>query len=588
MKDFFKMMFASMLGYFLITLITLFLFLAFVMAMLSFAKTEEVIVNDNSILHMKLNYEIADRTTNNSMPSIYDFSSFKPKPGLREILKTIKKAKEDTRIKGIYLNLMNVPSGMATITEIRNALLDFKESGKFIYAYGDIYIQKAYYLATVADNVYLNPEGFVDFRGLNGNVAFISGLLEKLDIEPQVIRHGKFKSAIEPLLYKEMSDENKEQTLAYIQSIWNNTINDISLVRGIAQDKLNMVADGLLAQSPDKAVEHGLIDDLLYYDEFLAILANEIDVETEMKENFISVGKFSNAKPEKSQGKRSKNKVAVIFAEGDISQGNGTEGITSDRIARIIRDVRLDESIKAVVLRVNSPGGDGLASDIILREVKLTKDEKPVVVSMGNLAASGGYYISCAADKIVANPTTLTGSIGVFGVIPNFQGFFSNKLGVTFDGVKTNENAEFISVTEPMNDYQKAMMKNEVERFYTTFIGHVSSGRGMTTEQVDEIAQGRVWTGSDALEIGLVDELGGLEKAIEIAVDLAGLEDFRTVDYPEQKEPIEQIIEELFGEMETRILEKELGEHYKYFEYIRSLQGYTGIQARMPYEIEIK
>jgi len=323
------------------------LFLAFVMAMLSFAKTEDVIVNDNSILHMKLNYEIADRTTNNSMPSLYDFDSFKPKPGLREILKAIKKAKEDTRIKGIYLNLMNVPSGVATICEIRNALLDFKESGKFIYTYGDIYIQKAYYLATVADEVYLNPEGFVDFRGINGNVAFISGLLEKLDIEPQVIRHGKFKSAIEPLLYKEMSEENKEQTLAYIQSIWNNTLEDISSLRDTDIEKLNSVANGLLAQSPDKAVEHGLIDDLLYYDEFLAVLAREIDVEKVEKENFISVGKYSKAKPEKSSSKRSKNKVAVIFAEGDISQGNGTDGITSGRIARVIRKVRLDESIKA-------------------------------------------------------------------------------------------------------------------------------------------------------------------------------------------------------------------------------------------------
>lgn len=589
MKEFFKMMFASMLGFILISIIAFFLFMAFVMAMLSFAQTEEVIVNNNSILHMKLNYEITDRASNSAMPSIYDLSSLKPKPGLREILKSIKNAKTDSRIKGVYLDLMSVPSGMATITEIRNALLDFQESGKFVYAYGNLYTQKAYYLATVADKVYLNPEGFVDFRGFNGNVVFIKGLLEKLDIEPQVIRHGKFKSAIEPLLYDEMSDANKEQTLAYIQSMWDYSIADISNSRGIGTDKLNEIADGILAQSSDKAKEYKIVDDLVYYDEFLDMLASEIEVDVILKENLISPSKYGNAKADKPVGTRSKNKIAVIFAEGDIGQGEGGENsIGSEKLARTIRNVRLDESIKAVVLRVNSPGGDGLASDIILREVSLTKQEKPVVVSMGNLAASGGYYIACAADKIVASPTTLTGSIGVFGVIPNFEGFFNNKMGITFDGVKTNENAEFISVTEPMTDYQKLIMQNEIERFYTTFIGHVAKGRGMTTEDVDAIAQGRVWTGTDALEIGLVDELGGLEKAIDLVADIAGFEDYRTEDFPKQKEPIEQIFDDLFGEMQTRILKNELGEHYKYLQYVKSVQNYSGVQARMPFEIEIK
>jgi len=589
MKEFFKMMFASMLGFILISIITFFLFMAFVMAMLSFAKTEEVIVNDNTILRMKLNYEITDRTNNSAMPSVFDLGSFKPKPGLREILKSINNAKTDPRIKGIYLDLMDVPSGLATITEIRNALLDFKESGKFIYAYGNLYIQKAYYLATVADKVYLNPEGFIDFRGFNGNVVFIRGLLEKLDIEPQVIRHGKFKSAIEPLLYDEMSEANKEQTLAFIQSMWDNSVAGISGTRGIGTERLNEIADGLRAQNPNSALELNIVDSLIYYDEFLGMLANEIGVDVIVKENLISPSKYGNAKIKNSDGKRSKNKIAVIFAEGEIRQGEGSENVIgSAKLARTIRKVRLDESIKAVVLRVNSPGGDGLASDIILREVYLTKQEKPVVVSMGNLAASGGYYIACAADKIVANPTTLTGSIGVFGVIPNFEGFFNNKMGVTFDGVKTNNNAEFISVTEPMTDYQKAIIQNEIERFYTTFIGHVADGRGMTTENVDEIAQGRVWTGTDALEIGLVDELGGLQTAIDLAADIAGLENFRTVDFPKLKEPIEQIIEELFGEMQTRILKNELGEHYKYLQYAKSVQSYSGIQARMPFEIEIK
>lgn len=589
MKDFFKFMFASMVGFILTSIILFFLFFAFIMAMVSFTQPKEVVVNETSILHLKLNYEITDRRTSSPMQFEFNANAFKTKPGLKEILKNIEKAKSDDRIKGIYLDMNNVSSGLATIYEIRTALADFKESGKFIYAYGDIYFQKAYYLATVADKIFLNPEGFIELKGFGGNVMFIKGLLEKLDIEAQVIRHGKYKSAIEPLILDKMSDENKEQTLAFVQSIWDEAVMDISGSRGLSADEINYLADNLFAQQPKSALGNKVVDSLLYYDQFLTLLADQIGVEVITKGHLLSPAQYDKVIVQGEQKKRSKNKIGVVYAAGDIVQGEGgQESIGGAKIARTIRSLRLDESIQAVVLRVNSPGGDGLASDIILREINLTREEKPVVVSMGNLAASGGYYIACGADKIFANPTTITGSIGVFGLIPNFQGFFNNKLGITFDGIKTNENADFIGVTSPLTDYQREIIQDEIDRFYTTFINHVSEGRNMTYEEVDAIAQGRVWSGKDAKELGLVDEMGGLNDAIAAAAELAELEDYRVFDYPEMKEPVDQLIEDFFGETKINILKNELGPNYKYFRYVEYISNASGVQMRLPYEISVE
>ncbi len=589
MKEFFKFMFASMVGFILTAIILFFLFMAFVMAMVSFSQPEEVQVKDGTILHLKLNYDISDRTVNNPFQFTGDFESFKPKPGLKEILKNIQKAKTDDRIKGIYLDMSDMPSGLATLTEIREAILDFKSTGKFVYSYGNIYFQKAYYLATAADKVFLNPEGAIEFKGFRGNVVFIKGLLEKLEIEPQVLRHGKFKSAVEPLLLDKMSENNKEQTLAFVQSLWDEAVSNIADSRGLTVEEINFIADQLGAQNPENALKLNIVDSLIYYDEFLSILSERVDVDHIKSDDLLTIAKYNNAAVDNGKKKRSKNKVAVIYASGDIIQGEGSDDqIGAAKISRTIRQARLDESIDAVVLRVNSGGGDGLASDIILREMILTKEEKPVVVSMGNVAASGGYYIACAADKVLANPTTITGSIGVFGLIPNFQGFFNEKMGITFDGVSTNENSEFIQITGPLTEFQKELIQNEVDRFYDTFINHVAKGREMTYEQVDEIAQGRVWSGVDALNNGLIDELGGLDAAVEIAAELAELEDYRTEDYPKVKEPIEQIMEDLFGNTQTRILQNELGENYKYFNYIKQVTEQSGIQARLPYAIDIR
>lgn len=586
MKDFFKFMFASMLGFILTTVILFFLLFAFVAALVSLTKPEEVRLKENTILHLKLDYTIEDRTSGS--PFSYNFDSFRIRPGLNDILKNIKKATNDSRIKGIYLDLLDTPSGLATISEIREALTEFKKSGKFIYSYGNILTQKTYYLASVSDKVFVNPVGMIEFRGFKGNVVFIKGLLERLEIEPQIIRHGKYKSAIEPLILDKMSDANKEQTLAFVQSMWNDVLEDISGERNLSSEKLNDIADKLEASDAANAYQLGIIDSVIYFDQFQKILSDKIGVGELSTEDFVSLEDYRHVSLSQKE-KRSRNKVAVIYASGSIYQGEGSEStIGSEKIARTIREARLDKSIKAVVLRVNSPGGDGIASDVILREVSLTKAEKPIVVSMGNYAASGGYYISCTASKIFANPNTITGSIGVFGFIPNFQKFLNNKLGVTIDGVVTNENADFISVAKPLSEFQMTMLQKQIDEFYSTFINHVSTGRNLTPDKVDEIAQGRVWSGTDALALGLLDEIGGMDEAVLAAVELAGLEDYRIIELPTQPDPIEQLLRDITGKSGLVSLEEELGEGYKYVKYIREISEMKGIQARLPFEIEVE
>ncbi len=588
MRDFFKFMFASMLGFFLTSIILFFLLFAFVMAIISFAQPEEVMIGNKAILHVKLDYVIEDRSSNDPFASGFNFAPFSSNPGLNEILKNIEKARDDDRIKGIFLDLMDVPAGLATIAEIRNALADFKTSGKFIYTYGQIISQKAYYLSTVSNKICLNPVGMIELRGFRGDVMFIKGLLEKLEIEPQIIRHGKYKSAIEPLILDRMSEANKEQTLAFIQSMWNDAIGGMAQSRNLSMEDINRIADRLEASRAEDAYKLKLIDSVIYYDQFLTMLAQKIDKEHINKEDLISLSKYAAVSHNTLKEKRSKNKIAVIFASGTISQGEGSDqSIGSDKIARTIRNARLDNSIKAIVLRVNSPGGDGIASDVILREVNMTKTVKPIVVSMGDYAASGGYYISCGANKIFAQPNTITGSIGVFGVIPNFQKFFNNKMGITFDEVKTNENSDFIGVTKPLSEFQYALLQEEIDNFYATFISHVSVGRNMPVEKVDEIGQGHVWSGADAKEIGLVDELGGLNDAVKAAAELAAIEDYRIVEMPALLDPFEKLITDLMGESTQTMLQKELGTNYKYYKYLKGLTEIKGIQARLPFEIDI-
>jgi protease-4 len=478
-------------------------------------------------------------------------------------------------------------AGSATTEEIRNGLLDFKKSGKFIYSYSEGYSQKAYYLASVADKIFLNPAGSLDFKGLAGQVMFLKGLLGKLEIEPQVIRHGKFKSAVEPLIMDKMSEANKEQTLSFISSMWNQMLKGISESRKISVEELITIADGLKISDPKDALALKMVDKLAYKDQVIDELMAKTGAKENKDLNLMTLGKYSDA-PD-NEPKFSKDKIAVIYAIGSIGGGDGDDQtIGSEKISKTIRKARLDENVKAIVLRVNSPGGSALASDVIWREMALAKIAKPVVVSMGDVAASGGYYIACGASKIIASPNTITGSIGVFGIVPNMQKFFNNKLGITFDEVKTNAYADYISGIRPMTESERKFLTRDIETIYATFIGHVAEGRGMTAAQVDSIGQGRVWSGADAKRIGLIDDFGGLDFAIKTAAKLAKLEKYRITELPEQKDPFTMIMEELGNDGSSRILKAELGENYAYLNYIREISEMKGVQARLPFQINVE
>jgi protease-4 len=588
MKQFFKFMFASMLGFFLTFVVISSISFGIILSVASLSKKDVVFVKENSVMTMKLDEAIQDRASNNPFSNM-SFGSFKTNKalGLGEILKAIKSAATDKNIKGIYLELSTIPSGIATIEEIRNALIEFKKSGKFIYCYSEGLSQSAYYLATVSDKIFLNPEGGLIFKGLSAQIMFLKGMLEKLEIEPQIIRHGKFKSAIEPLILDKMSEANKEQTLKFLGTIWEHMVTGMSASRKLTVEDLNKIADEISVRIASDAVTLKLVDELAYYDEVQSKIKTKLGIGEKKKINFISISKYRKAA--KSSIKTSKDKIAVVFASGDIVSGEGDDNnIGSTKISAAIRKARIDSSVKAIVLRVNSPGGSALASEVIWREVSLANKVKPVVVSMGDVAASGGYYIACAATKIIASPTTITGSIGVFGVIPNLQKFFKNKLGITIDGVSTNKHADYISAYRPMDNYEKEITQFGVESIYQSFIKHVAEGRKMTVDQVDSIGQGRVWSGVDAKRIGLIDDFGGMEKAVEIAAGLAKIKDYKIVGYPLLKDPFTQIIEDIMGNNTSEsLIKNELGDNYIYFKYLKEISNMKGIQARMPYELVI-
>ena len=578
-----------MLGTFLTGIILFFIGIGIIASMISGLKKEEINVPSNSILQLTLSNEIFDRASNNPMQS-FDFASLKSKSasGLNDILKCISKAKKDNNIKGILLDVSDIKAGFASVAEIRNELIDFKKSGKFIVSYSEAYSQKSYFLASVADKIYVNPEGMVDFRGLAAEIMFYKGTLQKLDIEAQIIRHGKYKSAIEPFILDKMSDANKEQTLTFISSIWNDVLQKISDSRKVPVKELNEIANTLALETAQDAVKLKFADATIYKDELLALLQKKAGIDSEKTVSLITLDKYMLA-PSTEKVKREKDKIAVIYAIGQIESGEGNDvTIGSERISKAIRDARQDDNIKAIVLRVNSPGGSALASEIIWREVILAKKVKPVVVSMGDVAASGGYYIACGANKIFADPTTITGSIGVFGMIPNLKKFFNNKLGITIDGVKTNSHADYLSTMHPMETYEYNVMQKSIENIYTTFITHVADGRKLSVEQVDSIGQGRVWSGADAKRIGLVDDFGGLQKAIEAAAKLAKIEAYRVVDLPKQKDAFTQIIESLSGKSTSvQFIQEQLGDNFTNYQYLQSIKKMKGVQALMPFTIEI-
>ncbi len=582
-------MFASMLGFFLTFVILFFLMVGIIASIASLSSRDTFTVEENSVLHLTFTTEIVDRGGGNPFES-FDFMSLSPSRaiGLNQILENLEKAKEDENIEGVFLDLSIVPAGWSTIDEVRRALEDFRESGKFVITYGEVFMQRAYYLGSVADELYLHPEGGIDFSGINSELFFLKNMLERLGIDAQVIRHGEYKSAGEPFFREDMSEENREQIMSYISSIWNNVMADIARTRGQSINHLNHVADNLLTRNATLALENEMIDGTAYRDEIYDILRERLGLEEDDDISFVTMGQYTKAPLPKSMiSPRSKNKVAVVYASGNIISGQGGDRtIGSDRIAKALREARLDDDVKAIVFRINSPGGSALASDVILREVILASEVKPVVASMGDVAASGGYYIACAADYIIANPSTITGSIGVFGMIPNMQEFFNDKIGITFDNVKTNRFADMGSITKALTREERAFIEEGIAQVYDTFIGHVAEGRNMPVSVVDELGRGRVWTGAEAKQVGLVDDFGGLALAIEKAVELAELEDYRTVEYPIRKEFIEQLLES-FGGVQERILQRQLGPSYRYYRQINEARDMTGILTRMPYDIHL-
>jgi protease-4 len=597
MKQFLKFMFASMFGVFLSVLLVSLIFAGIIGSMISASQeSSEPFIADKTILHIKLETPIQDRPGNNPFQNI-DFSSFENRSplGLKNIIDNIEKAATNEKIKGIFLDIGWLQANLATTEELRNALVEFKSSGKFIISYSENYGQNEYYLCSVADEIYLNPAGEMTFKGLAANLMFFKDALDRLDIEMQVIRHGKFKSAIEPFIRNDMSPENEKQYKELIQGIWDNQVQNIAKSRSLDVAKLNKIADSLAVRTAKDAKTYGFVEDLLYEDEVYKRLKALVEIEEDDDLEFVKLKKFNKTKLPLEIAKtgrekwNSKNKIALVFAEGEIVSGESkNEMMGSTTIANAIKKARKDEDVKAIVLRVNSPGGSALASDVMWREVVLAKETKPVIVSMGDVAASGGYYISCAADQIYAESSTITGSIGVFGLIPNMQGFLENKIGVHTDHVNTNAFSDGLNALRPMSQVERNAIQEMIEDIYDDFTSKVAEGRGMTQAEVDSIGQGRVWNGISAKRIGLVDEIGGLDQAIIAAADLADLEDYKIQELPERKDPFQKLISEFAAEAKINILGREIGQAEKYYSNMKSVLNRKGIYTRMPVDIIIE
>lgn len=589
MKEFFKIVFASMVGVFfagiLITIIGFALIAGIIAVASSDKKTD---VEPNSVLHIAINYNVSERTANNPLAGLSFLGDGDKSIGLKDILANIKKAKTDSNIKGIFLDESSMEAGQATIEEMRNALIDFKTSGKFIIAYSEVYSQGFYYLASVADKVYLNPKGIFEFKGFSSQVTFLKGALDKLGVEVQVIKVGTYKSAVEPYFLTKMSDANRAQVTSYLGSMYDHFLTGISISRKINKDTLFNYANTMRIKEPEDALKYKLVDGLKYKDEILDELRQRTGIGSKADIKGVEIGEYTNTDTKADDG-TSKNRIAVVYASGEISGGDGDDNsIGSEGISKALRKVRLDNKVKAVVLRVNSPGGSSLASDVIWREVMLTKKVKPIIVSMGDLAASGGYYISCAADSIVAEPNTITGSIGIFAILPNMKKLFNDKLGITFDGVKTGKYADLGDISRPLSPDERLILQNEVNRGYDEFTKAVAEGRHKTQAYINSIGQGRVWTGEQAIKIGLVDRLGNINDAIKMAAKKANLKGYKLDSYPTQKSIFDKFGLGLNAEIKAHMLKSELGENYKYYQQIKgATQMMRTPQARMPYEVEI-
>jgi protease-4 len=582
MKQFFKFVFATIVGLVLFNIIAIFILLGFISA---FGGEEKVKVEENSVLYLNLSAPIAERGQENPFDDLgVPLDNSSSKIGLLEIVQSIKNAKNDKKIKGIYINTQGVQARYASLKEIRDALVEFKKSNKFIYAYAETYSEGAYYLASVADKIYLNPAGILEFNGIYTEIPFIKGVLEKLEVKPEVFRVGEFKSAVEPFILDKMSEANRLQTKEYLEAIYDVFLEDISVSRKIEKTQLRRIADSMLVRKAEDAQNLGLVTNVAYEDEILELLRKELKVDKKDNIKFVSPSKYFKT----IESKYSKNKIAVLFAQGEINSGeSGDDNIGSATIVKELRKLRKDEKVKAIVLRINSPGGSALASDVMWREIMLTKKEKPVIASMSDVAASGGYYMAMACDTIVAQKNTITGSIGVFGLLFNAENLLKNKIGVTTDRVSTSPLADIGNPVRSLSLQERKIIQESVERIYETFTAKAAQGRKMNLDDLKKVASGRVWAGSQAKEKGLVDVFGSLDDAIAIAARKAKVEsDYQVKYYPIQQDFWQKLTKK---SKEEAFLKEKLGnELYENWKLLEKIRNWQGVQARLPFEVVVK
>jgi len=580
---FLRNFFAAFLALVVFSLVSLFFLGAIISTMES---SEEFVLEENSILKLSLTQPLSDRDFDDPFANYSFGTGTANRIGVIDIRRALEHAANDDKIKGIVLYAPTLMGGFAMGQEVRKSLLEFKKSGKFILAYSEILSEGGYYISSVADSVYLSPEGMIEWNGLTVEMNFFKRTFEKLEIEPQIFRVGEYKSAVEPYILEKMSKENRVQIKSMLNSIYGSIVSDVAETVNLTKDQLLVISNSMTVHNGKEAVEQGLITGLLYHDEFEKLIADKIDLTSAEDINWVSYSEYNTSF---SSYVKSKNKIAVIIAEGEIRMGKKQKGvITPGQFTRELRKAREDDNVKAVVFRINSPGGDALASDIIWREVVKTREVKPVIASFSNYGASGGYYLAMAADTIVAEPTTLTGSIGIYGMVFNIGDFMANKLGITTDRESTGNFSNLYTASRSLTIAEKAIIQNQVNNGYETFTSKAAQGRGMDIDDLKAIASGRVWTGVQAKENGLIDVLGGLDTAIEIAAKKAGVaNDFKVRYYPVKKTALEELMEELSGATQTSLMKAKLGELFPYMELLDKVENMRGVQARIPYEIEI-
>ncbi len=587
--NFFKTLLASCLGSLLAMVALVFILIIFFSAAIStFSDNNaKTVVADNSVLHLKLDGPITELEVENPLEGLPIPGADEPAIGLLQLKTALAHAKTDEAIRGIYLDVSLFQGGYAVAKEIRESILDFRKSGKWVMAYSEMYSEASYYLASSADKVFLNPEGEIEFNGLAVEISFYKKMFDKLEIKPEIFRVGDFKSAVEPFFLDKMSDANRLQLKELIDEINATTMKEVAESRKIDQEEIKNISSKMLVTSPKDAKQYKLIDSLVYYDQVLSELRSKLGLGKAEKIAFVKYNKYKKSFTSSS---KSKNEIAVIVAEGDILPGKAQEGsIGSDTFAEELRKARTNDKVKAIVLRINSPGGSALASDVMWREVTLASKEKPIIASMSNYAASGGYYLAMGCDTIVAEPNTITGSIGVFSVLFDLSSFLNNKIGITFDQVKTGEVGNLVSFTRPLTEVEKSVWQTKTNKIYEGFTSKAAAGRKMPVEKLRSVASGRVWSGTQAKEKGLVDVIGGFNDAVKIAAQKAGIgEDYKIKFYPKQKNFLAQWLQGMEENAKVRILKQELAEGYETLQQVKKVQHYQGVQARMPFELQWK